>query len=160
MSDDRSEVLRKEFLQQNNYNMPLNCAGCGGVMVFKGVGEYVCEKCGSLEYDDYGKVRTYLESHGTATSAEVSAATGVTQKSIREMLRESRIEISSDSRTFLRCDLCGVSIRSGRFCPKCEINYHRMVEEQVRSGKAKDFAGFSLEPLAGEDGSKRFTRRR
>ena len=35
------------------YNVPRLCKICGGVMVFKGVGEYRCEECGDVEYDDY-----------------------------------------------------------------------------------------------------------
>ena len=34
------------------YNIPRVCKECGGVMVFKGVGEYHCEDCGAVDYDD------------------------------------------------------------------------------------------------------------
>ncbi len=162
MSDrsEKIEQLKKDFLQSNVYNMPIECKKCGGVMVFKGVGEYECEDCGFLDYDDYGKVRNYVEKHPGATSATVSMETGVPQKSIREMLRESRMEIAPNSSVFLRCETCGVSILHGRFCPKCEINYHRNIEEQARFGKHVNYTGFSTEKPGGDDGSKRFTRER
>ena len=38
------------------------CQECGGTRIeYKGVGEYKCEDCGLLMYNDYGKVRLYLE---------------------------------------------------------------------------------------------------
>ena len=40
-----------------------HCKKCGGIMVFKGVGEYHCEDCNAVDYDDYGKVRLYIEEH-------------------------------------------------------------------------------------------------
>ena len=36
------------------YNIPRICQKCGGVMVFKGVGEYHCELCDFVDYDDAG----------------------------------------------------------------------------------------------------------
>ena len=106
---------------EEDYNRPLLCSKCGGVMVFRGVGEYRCEDCKSVDYDDYGKVRRYLEEHPGANTAEVSSNTGVSQKSIRQMLKESRLEIADSSSVFMKCERCGISIRSGRMCPKCEM---------------------------------------
>ena len=155
---DKVEQFRKEYLEINTYNRPTICNECGGVMIFKGVGEYQCEECGRLEYDDYGKVRNYLEKHNGATAAHVSAATGVSQKSIRDMLKESRLEIALASKAFLQCEMCGASIRAGRLCPKCEMNYHRNLEAQARTNHSGNFSGFSTQRPVGEDGSKRFTR--
>ena len=164
MDDKEKEVkraaLRSNLLELNTYNRPMVCSKCGGIMIFKGVGEYKCEDCGHLEYDDYGKVRNYVEKHVGATSAQVSEATGVSQRSIRDMLRESRLEIAPESRTFLQCEICGASIRSGRFCPKCEENYHRSIEEQARENRKSGFTGHSTEKVVAEDGTRRFTRDR
>lgn len=158
--EERAINFRKEVLDISRLNIPTYCAKCGGVMIFKGVGEYECEECGNLEYDDYGKVRNYVEKHPGATSAQASAATGVTQKSIRGMLKEERLEIAANSTTFLKCESCGTKIRSGRFCKKCEVNYHRSIEEQARASRNVDFSGFSMERQKGEEGAKRFTRDR
>jgi ribosomal protein L32/predicted RNA-binding Zn-ribbon protein involved in translation (DUF1610 family) len=159
--DDKAEKVekfRKDYMEINTYNRPTYCSQCGSVLVFKGVGEYQCEKCGQLEYDDYGKVRNYLEKCGGATTAQASEATGVSQKSIRDMLKEDKLEIAPISKTFLQCEICGASIRSGRLCPKCEMDYHRNIEAQARV--SHKYTGFSTQKPAGEDGSKRFTRER
>uniref|UniRef100_UPI00405794FE hypothetical protein n=1 Tax=Acetatifactor sp. TaxID=1872090 RepID=UPI00405794FE len=116
----------------NYYNVPRVCKECGGVLIYKGVGEYHCEVCGQIDYDDYGKVRLYIEKHHGATAAEIEDAIGVSQKTIRQLLRDSRIEIAEGSKSFLHCEVCNKSIRSGRYCVECETKLHRNIEAQER----------------------------
>ena len=147
--------MERRFNDVDIYNRPLVCEECGGIMIFKGVGEYQCEKCRHVAYDDYGKVRLYVEKHRGATTAQVSMETGVSQKSIRNMLKENKLEITQDSAAFLRCEVCGASIRGGRLCSKCELDYHRRMEdEQRRQSKMQGF-GKAMEE---EEGAKRFHR--
>ena len=157
--EERIEMLKKEFSEINTYNRPTYCAECGAVMVFKGLGEYQCEKCGARDYDYYGKVRNYVEMHMGANAAQTAKATGVAQKSIRDMLKEGKLEIAQNSAIFLKCEICGATIRSGKYCPKCEMNYHHDLEEMARKARHHgDTFGYSTERRKGEDGSKRFTR--
>lgn len=139
------------------YHIPGVCKKCGGVMVFVGVGEYRCEKCGEAEYDDYGKVRRYLEIHKGATAAEVEMGTGVSQKTIRRLLKESRIEVAEHSKAFLHCELCGKEIRCGAYCQECEIKIHRSLEEEQRAKLVQSMKGYSLQQ-GGDEGQKRFRR--
>lgn len=146
-----------EVLQLNDYHVPQICKECGGIMVFKGVGEYQCEKCKALDYDDYGKVRNYVEVHKGATAAEVEAATNVKQRTIRNLLKEGRLQVSADSKMFLRCEMCGQSIRSGKLCPDCETKYHRKLEDKLRDMQRKNLQGIAL--LQEEaSGAKRYKR--
>ena len=126
-------------------------------MIFKGVGEYACEDCHHLDYDDYGKARNYLESHPGANTAQISENTGVSQKSIRQMLKESRLEVAEDSRVFLRCEICGANIRSGSLCSKCEMSYNRGLEEKERMNRSMSGYGLQKETLE-QKGEKRFIR--
>ncbi len=137
-------------------HIPKVCQKCGGVMVFKGVGEYQCEKCNFLDYDDYGKVRAYIEQHRGATAMEIEAAIGVPQKTIRRLLRESRIQVAEGSKSFLHCEICGQPIRSGRFCPQCEVAVHRNMEEKQREQLRRDKKGYGSE--TGGEGQRRFMR--
>ncbi len=139
------------------YHVPRVCKECGGVMVFKGVGEYHCERCDSVEYDDYGKVRLFIEENKGATAAEIESAVGVSQRVVRRLLKDGRIEIAEGSNVFLRCELCGKQIRSGQYCPDCEIKVHRRMEAKQRDMLRKDTHGFGLD-LGGEEGQKRFVR--
>lgn len=148
--------MEKRFGDEELYNRPMACERCGGIMIFKGVGEYQCEDCKAVAYDDYGKVRLFLEEHPGATASEAEMNTGVSQKSIRHMLKENKLEIAQDSAAFLRCEVCGINIRSGRFCAKCERDYHaRLEDEQRRQKKIQGFGKATEE----EEGAKRFKRK-
>lgn len=142
---------------EDQYHIPRVCKECGGVLVFKGVGEYRCEDCGALEYDDYGKVRLYIEGHKGATAAQIESAIGVSQRSIRQMLKEGRLEVTKDSRTFLRCEVCGKTIRSGQYCPECEMTIHRNLEAEQRAQIKKNIHGAGM-GQKGEEGQRRFRR--
>lgn len=141
----------------DQYHTPRVCKKCGGVMIFKGVGEYRCEDCGEADYDDYGKVRRYIEENKGATAAQAETATGVSQRSIRQMLKEGRLEVAPNSKVSLRCEVCGKPIRFGRFCPACETSYHRGIEEEERERKKKNLQGIAL-GQKGDEGHKRFVR--
>lgn len=144
-----------------DYNKPIICDVCGGRMVFKGVGEYQCENCGNLEYDDYGKVRTYIETHPhERMMSDVEKNTGVSRKVIRQMLREERIEIAADSTIFLQCEICKKSIRSGRYCPECAKKVRAQEEmEKAKKGHRNTLQGFGHKQRE-EEGEKRFHRER
>lgn len=146
-------------LEIDTYNRPDTCKQCGGIMIFKGVGEYHCEDCGCVEYDDYGKVRNYIEQHKGATAADIENNIGVSQRAIRQMLRDAKIEISEASKSFIKCEICGADIRSGRFCEKCEMTYHRQLEEEQRREKMlRGDKGFGMGRLEDATGEKRFLR--
>lgn len=139
------------------YHVPRLCVKCRGVMVYKGVGEYRCEDCDHLDYDDYGKVRLFIEQHRGATTVEIEAYTGVSQRIIRKLLRDGRLEIAENSKMFLRCERCGKNIRSGQYCPECETAIHRGMEEKQREMLRKEYQGYGRGPREGE-GQKRFVR--
>lgn len=146
------------FLMEDKYHIPRACAKCGGVMIFKGVGEYHCEDCDAVDYDDYGKVRLYIEEHPGATAAQIEAEIGVSQRTIRQMLKDGRLEVAADSATFLHCEICGKSIRSGQFCTECETAAHRKLEAQQRERIHKNMQVFG-KAQTGDEGQRRFTRR-
>jgi uncharacterized Zn finger protein (UPF0148 family) len=150
--------MDRDILDLDYYHRPKICSVCGGVMIFVGVGEYHCEDCKSVAFDDYGKVRNFIESHKGATASIIAAETGVSQRTIRQLLQESRIEVAADSRAFLHCELCGINIRYGRFCPKCESNYHANIEQKQRSQKL--MKGFGAIETHSESPEMKFLRKK
>ena len=56
-----------------------------------------------MDYDDYGKVRGYIEANKGATAAQIEQAIGVSQRTVRRLLKDGRIEITEGSKVFLRC---------------------------------------------------------
>ncbi len=130
-------------------------------MIFQGVGTYNCEKCGWEDYDDYGIVRNYLEAHKGATTSEVSLATGISHKEINDMLREEKFEITTDSRSFLKCISCDAMIRSGRYCPTCakiaEAAKAKKKREQEVRERHLNITGTTTAQNQ-DSGAKRFSR--
>lgn len=154
-------MLGNKLFAEDLYDVPRICKECGGIMVFRGVGEYRCEDCGEVDYDNYGKVRKYIEEHKGATAAQIEQAIGVPQRSIRQMLKDGRLEVTKESRTFIQCENCGKPIRSGQYCPECEVAIHRNIEakERERVQKMKNIHGAGV-GQKGEEGQKRFKRER
>lgn len=140
------------------YHIPRVCKKCGGVMVFKGVGEYHCEDCDDVDFDDYGKVRLFIEEHRGATAADIENGIGVSQRVVRRLLKDGRLEIAEGSKVYLRCELCGKQIRSGQYCPDCELKVHRNFEAKQREMMRQGVQGFGKEQRLGEEGQKRFVR--
>ncbi len=110
-----------------------------------------------MDFDDYGKVRGYIEHHKGATAAQIEEAVGVSQRTIRRLLKDGRLEIAEGSKVYMRCELCGKQIRSGQYCPDCEVKVHRNLEAKQRELLNKNTQGFGLEQKS-EEGQKRFTR--
>lgn len=107
---------RKNFTLSD---MPRFCPKCGGKYAFKGAGRYVCEECGYEFFDDFGKVRAFVDEHGPSPAIVISEATGVSITKISEFLRQGRMEIPDGSGEYIPCERCGEPIRYGRFCPAC-----------------------------------------
>lgn len=144
-------------IEFGNFERPYICSKCGGELIFKGVGEYRCEDCNQIEYDDYGKVRLYLEKNKSANMTEIQNGTGVSMKSIKQMVKEKRFEIAQNSKVFLYCEICHTPIRMGRFCNECEIKYHRQLEANMRAKSRAGKEGIGM-GVKGEKGAKRFER--
>lgn len=152
---NRKNLKLKSFMEI--YNVPVACVECGSVMVYRGLGEYCCENCKAIDYDNYGKTRNYIEQNPGASAVDVERKTGVSRSSIREMLKENRFEIAEGARSFLRCEACGKEIRAGRYCHECEKNVHLMIENEHREKMRENMRGFAIHQEA-EDGQRRFVR--
>ena len=128
-------------------------------MVYKGVGEYACEKCKHIEYDDYGKVRKYLEENKGATAYEIQQGTGIAQRVIRTLVREERIEVSKNSRVFMKCKICGTDIRLGDLCSDCQKKQKQEDMQRKKDHRKTSIKGYGSEKTD-ESGAKRFRRER
>ncbi|MEE3467601.1 MAG: hypothetical protein VZQ83_04105 [Eubacterium sp.] len=108
----------------DNENKPkpslIICSECEGVMRYRGAGIYVCEHCGHEEMDDYGKVRAFLEKRGPSNAFEISEGTGLSRTTVINLLKDGRLEVAKSSTVGLVCARCGMAIRTGEYCLKCE----------------------------------------
>ena len=85
--------MEKGFGQEEK-GIPVACSKCGGKLVYRGIGEYLCPKCMTIEYDQYGKVRNYLEQHPGASVPQVCRALGLSRAEISRMIEEGKFHIS------------------------------------------------------------------
>ena len=147
-------------LEHLNLNEPVRCEKCGSMKIkYNGVGEYQCEACGFLMYDDYGKVRNYIERNPGATSTEVSKAVGVSKEKINRLLREDKIQIAPGSATFLRCEKCDAEIRSGRYCIKCTDEMNKGSSLAKASSRSSSISGGFGKTARTQSGAKRFDKK-
>ena len=152
--------MEENLLAIKNLHIPKSCINCGAEeLEYKGLGEYRCSECKTLMYDDFGKVRNYLEEHRGATQNEVSRETGVSTDVIRYLLREDRIEIAVNSGVYMQCEICKAPIRSGRYCEACAKKVDQMKKEEVASAHShKDKIQGYGKSTSGESGARRFVR--
>lgn len=94
----------------------IKCKWCN--KPFQSFGLSFCPKCIQELDEQYKPVRDYLYDSPNATIDEVVEATGVNQRVILFYLRDGRLQMVN-SCGLLRCEQCGASINSGRFCDKC-----------------------------------------
>lgn len=98
---------------------PMFCKECGGKLFYQAGGSYKCEDCGAEEYDDFGKIKRYLEAHGPSPATFISEDTGVPLEIINLFLKNGRLEIPEGSKFYIKCERCGCALRFGRYCPGC-----------------------------------------
>jgi hypothetical protein len=106
--------------------------------MFERIGlENVCPECAPKDEEDFRRIKEYLTEHPGASSNDVMRHTGVSLRQIKRYLKEERLEIVGDNKGFLRCELCGRPLNSGRFCNNC-----------YREGIAMELKGVSVTPAA------------
>lgn len=97
------------------------CEKCGGRLVYKYSGIYECEGCHIEVYDDFGRVKKYIEDHGPSPANEIAQCTGVELSAINRFLRLGRVEIPEGSGFYINCAICGAPIRYGKYCMECAV---------------------------------------
>lgn len=88
-------AMDNPFIMEEDLNKPTECTVCKGKLKYEGLGTYKCLSCNNLEFDDYGKVRKYLEEHKAVNIATVSKETNVSRRVIQYMLDQERFSTSS-----------------------------------------------------------------
>ncbi len=108
-----------------------NCVRCGKIFL-PTVGRPYCPDCADTEMALFESVKEYLKKHPGASVIQVSQATGVPVKKIREYVKEGRL-FSAGEDWNITCDRCGKAINRGRYCSDCA----KKLETGLLSGKAR-----------------------
>lgn len=124
-------MTEKELFKMLVERRPVKCIECEGKLKYNGCGEYECMKCKNVQYDDFGKVKKFLDENGPSGAPTVVASTGVPGYIVTELLKTGRIEIVNNSKIFIKCEKCGCSIKYGRICPECANNIVNNISEEL-----------------------------
>ncbi len=98
-----------------------SCKSCGRLFNYL-QGQPICPACKKKLEEKFVEVRDYIRENDNATMQEISDATEVSVKQIKQWVREERLTFTKNSPVGIECESCGTMIRTGRFCEKCKNN--------------------------------------
>ena len=97
---DEKEKRLRSMAYDDEEVKPNVCRICGAILKYDGLGEYKCPDCNHSEYDSYGQVRKYLETHPGANIIQVEKGTGIPRSRITRMIAEERFKVSNGKVSF------------------------------------------------------------
>lgn len=97
-----------------------NCRGCGRLFNYIGGGYLLCPACMDELDKKFTTVKEYIRENPKASLTQISEDNDVSIVQIERWVREERLVFADDSPIGIECESCGITIKSGRFCPKCK----------------------------------------
>lgn len=82
-------------------------------------GQLICSECEKKEVLEFNLVRDFLRENRGADINIVSEETGVSVKKILNYLKQGKLEVTEGMGEFLKCEKCGIPIKTGQFCRSC-----------------------------------------
>ncbi|SHJ14926.1 flagellar protein [Pseudobutyrivibrio xylanivorans] len=96
-----------------------NCKTCGRLYNYLG-GPNICEACRADLEKKFQNTKEYIRENPRANIQEISEANEVTPQQIRQWIREERLQFADDSPVGIECEICGATIRTGKYCENCK----------------------------------------
>ncbi len=97
-----------------------NCRNCGRIFNYIGGGMLICPVCAEEAEKKFAQVKEYIRENPGATIPIISRDNDVSVNQIEKWVREERLVFADDSPIGIECENCGVTIKYGRYCPKCK----------------------------------------
>ena len=130
------------------------CRNCRNIFT-DFVGRGLCSKCMQEEDIIFNRVRDYIRENPNATIFSTAEACEVSERQIRQWLKEERLVYRNEEGSGLYCEKCGCPIAFGRYCQNCKMALSREFGAIMRENQAP-----KQERKAIEHGSKmRFLNR-
>jgi len=124
----QERIARMKKLNALSINqVPVVCEYCGGDVEKVTMGTFKCLSCGRENYDDFQKIRNYLNKSGARSMLDIRRETGVPRTVIEHFFKHEYLEIPSMCSVRLSCEGCGAPIRTGTLCDRCKMNRGSMV---------------------------------
>ena len=108
-----------------------NCRTCGRLFNYLS-GPQICPACKEEMEKKFQDVKEYVRENPHATISEISEVNGVSTNQIRQWVREERLQFADDSPVGIECEVCGVTIRTGRFCEGCKNKMASNLSDSIR----------------------------
>lgn len=112
-----------------------NCRKCGRVFNYI-IGQTLCLSCRDELENKFKEVKEYVQKNRGCGINDVAEACEVESSQIKQWIREERLEFTEDSMIGLACEICGASIRTGRYCEKCKAQTLNGLNNVVRQAQA------------------------
>lgn len=112
-----------------------NCRKCGRVFNYI-IGQTLCLSCRDELENKFKEVKEYVQKNRGCTINDVAEICEVETSQIKQWIREERLEFTEDSMIGLACEICGSSIRTGRYCEKCKAQTLNGLNNVVRQAQA------------------------
>ena len=112
-----------------------NCRKCGRVFNYI-IGQTLCLSCRDELENKFKEVKEYVQKNRGCGINDVAEACEVESSQIKQWIREERLEFTEDSMIGLACEICGSSIRTGRYFEKCKAQTLNGLNNVVRQAQA------------------------
>ena len=97
-----------------------NCKSCGRLYNYIGGAYRLCPDCMKKLEEKFQEVKQYIEDNPRADMRDISEQCDVSTRQIEQWIREERLSFSEDSPIGIACEVCGATIRTGRYCERCK----------------------------------------
>lgn len=124
-----------------------NCTKCGKIFNYV-AGKATCPNCRKRLEELFTITRHFIKKNPKASIAEISEACDVDVKQIMEWIREERLTFTDDSPIGIDCEVCGRSIKTGRYCGICKTEMVSNLNSAYQKEEAPRENPFAREKVA------------
>ncbi len=97
------------------------CKHCGKLFNYIR-GPRICPVCNKKLEEKFVEVKKYVRENPDIDIKTLSEDMDVSASQIKRWVREERLKFSDDSPIGIPCEMCGKTIKTGRFCNSCKQN--------------------------------------
>src|SRR5574344_1039234 len=108
-----------------------NCKECGRLFNYIG-GQRLCPACKSKLEDKFVEVKKYIDENKSAQIQDIAENNDVTVQQIKQWIREERLVFTDESVVGIECENCGATIKTGRYCEKCNKDLANNLGNSIR----------------------------
>ena len=114
-----------------------NCKTCGRLFNYLG-GPNICEACRAEIENKFQNTKEYIRENPRASIQEIADANEVSTNQIRQWIREERLQFSDDSPVGIECEICGATIKTGKYCDACKNNTASALAKSIEKPQAPE----------------------